>query len=277
MKMNLGEKIDKLIMQSIDIKIFKKLYIPPTTSRKGQNGRLLIIAGSHKFHGSLVLSSTMASKIVDFVYVHTNKENFEIIKKTRQKLAEFIYINKKDLKEVLKNEVEAILIGPGIDLNEKNKKFIKNILKNYKKTKTILDAGALRLVDLSDLHENCVLTPHAQEFKALFGCEYSKKCALEKSKQTKSIIILKGKVDYIFKNGKVLVNNTGNAGMTKGGTGDVLAGLLAGLACKNDLLLSAQVALYLNGKAGDNLKKKFGFYYSASELIPKIQENLSKF
>jgi len=264
-------------MQKITSKILKQLYRASATSHKGDNGRLLIIAGSKKYHGSLVLSATIASKIVDFVYVHTTRKNFTVIEKMKEKLAEFIYINKKDLKGVLEDEADAILLGPGLQLNEQNRKLIKTILKKYQNIKTVLDAGALRLVDLKDLHENCVLTPHSQEFETLFSCAYSKACAAQKSEQIPATIILKGKNDYIFKNGKVWENKTGNAGMTKGGTGDVLAGIIAGLACKNDILTAAQAGVYINGKAGDNLKKKFGFYYSASDLIPEIQLSLSGF
>jgi NAD(P)H-hydrate epimerase len=58
--------------------------------------------------------------------------------------------------------------------------------------------------------------------------------------------------------------------MTKGGTGDVLAGLIAALACKNDLFLAACAGTFLNGLAGDRLFKKVSYYYSASDLISEI-------
>jgi len=67
--------------------------------------------------------------------------------------------------------------------------------------------------------------------------------------------------------------------MTKGGTGDVLAGLIAGLACKNDLFLAASVGAYINGLAGDTLYKKVGPYFNASDLceeIPMIMEKVNK-
>src|SRR3989339_461442 len=103
-----------MIVKKINSQIIKKIYKPNPQSYKGQNGRILIIAGSKKYHGSLVLATSMASKIVDFVYVHTTKDNFEIVKKLRNKLAEFIYINENDLNSVLEVEADAILIGPGL-------------------------------------------------------------------------------------------------------------------------------------------------------------------
>ncbi len=68
--------------------------------------------------------------------------------------------------------------------------------------------------------------------------------------------------------------------MTKGGTGDVLAGLIAALACKNDLFLASQAGVYVNGLTGDELYKKVGPYFNASDLcdeIPKLMKKLMEY
>jgi len=62
--------------------------------------------------------------------------------------------------------------------------------------------------------------------------------------------------------------------MTKGGTGDVLAGLLAALYCQNDALTSTIIASYINKKAGDSLYKSVGPYFNASDLVAKIPQVL---
>ena len=84
---------------------------------------------------------------------------------------------------------------------------------------------------------------------------------------------MKGKIDVIIFKDKIYYNKTGNAGMTKGGTGDVLAGLCAGfLAQSKDLLQSAINAAYFNGLIGDILlKKKKGFTYLASDMVEEIK------
>ncbi|MFH1789472.1 MAG: NAD(P)H-hydrate dehydratase [bacterium] len=258
----------------INSAILRKLYVPSIESHKGQNGRLLIIAGSRKYHGAFYLCASMASKIVDFVYVHTTKDNFEIIKKMRERLAEFIYINKRDLSATIK-ESDAILMGPGLTPDANIKKLVNKILKENPHKKILLDAGALRVADIKFLHKKCVLTPHRQEFKALFNIEASMLAAREIAKKIPSIIILKGSTDYIFQNEKCFYNTTGNVGMTKGGTGDVLAGLLAALLTKTDAITAAQQAIYINGLAGDRLYKTKKQYYSASELIPEVQKILA--
>jgi len=69
----------------------------------------------------------------------------------------------------------------------------------------------------------------------------------------------------------------GNQGMTKGGTGDVLAGLVAALYCKNEAFLAASAASFINKKAGEDLAEKMGIYFNASDLadqIPKTMERL---
>jgi NAD(P)H-hydrate epimerase len=68
----------------------------------------------------------------------------------------------------------------------------------------------------------------------------------------------------------------GNAGMTKGGTGDVLAGLIASLACNNDLYLAAKCGSYINKKAGESLYKKQGIYFNATDLVGEIPQVMSQ-
>ena len=72
------------------------------------------------------------------------------------------------------------------------------------------------------------------------------------------------------------MNKTGNEGMTKGGTGDVLAGLIAALYCKNDVFLAASCGTYLNGLAGDELYERVGPYFNASDLVREIPRVMKK-
>ena len=87
------------------------------------------------------------------------------------------------------------------------------------------------------------------------------------------MILLKGKIDVIVSKDEIIYVRGGNAGMTKGGTGDVLAGLCAGfLAQSKNLLQSAINASYFNKKIGDILlKKKKGFTYVASDMVEEIK------
>lgn len=246
--------------KKIGVKEVKKLYKPPEKSHKGDNGKLLIIGGSKMFHGAPILAAKIASKIVDLVYFSSTAENNELIKKMKSKLCEFITVPQEEIFDFVK-KVDVVLIGPGMRANEKTKRLTNQLLKTGKKL--VLDAGALHVVDKKLLNENCIITPHKQEFKAL-----------KMPKKHKCVIVLKGKKDYVSNDKKSKINTTGNAGMTKGGTGDVLAGLIAALACKNDLFLSACAGVFINGLAGDRLKKRISYYYNASDLINEIPRTI---
>lgn len=246
--------------------VFRALVFPKPNSHKYQNGLVLVIAGSRQYHGSLVFSAVCASRLVDLVHVCTAQENFQIIKKYSPV---FIVHDYSDATKLAK-QVDVILIGPGIEKNKKMKKLVENIVSKSKNKKIVLDATALRLLKPKALHENCCVTPHAKEFEALFKMKASAENVLRAARRFHCIVVLKGKVDYVSDGARAYCNFTGNAGMTKGGTGDTLAGLIVGFAAKNDLLLSAQAACYLNGFAGDLLKKERGFMFNAEDLMERL-------
>jgi len=256
-------------MSIITPAILQNLYKPLSTSHKGQNGRLLVIAGSHRYHGSLLLAIKVVSRIVDLVYVLVDDFNRKLIDDLKKESSVFIPVAKNDLGECVER-VDALLIGPGLDGDRNITKILKKILKKYYDKKVVLDAGALRIVDPLDLHSNCVVTPHAQEFEHLFDCEPTPENVVKMAKYYQCAVVLKGKVDYVSDGKELAENTTGNAGMTKGGTGDVLAGLIAALIAKNPPFLSAQAGVYLNGLAGDRLYKEYGTFYNAEDLIDEL-------
>ena len=141
--------------------------------------------------------------------------------------------------------------------------------------------------------ENSIITPHSKELeyflinskigKSAINKINREKNIIKKSKLIKkttqkflnqdNIILLKGKIDTIISRDKIFYVKGGNPGMTKGGTGDVLAGLCAGfLAQSKDLLQSSINASHFNKKIGDILlKKKKGFAYLASDMVEEIK------
>jgi len=196
----------------------------------------------------------------------------------------------KIIKESMEN-YDVLLIGNGIGLNPATKRFCRKTIKSIKKLK-IIDADAIKSVSMYDC-ENSIITPHSKELEYFLLNSRIKKSIIKKissernffakseliKKMTQkfldknNIILLKGKIDMIISKNKIYYNKTGNAGMTKGGTGDVLAGLCAGfLAQSKDLLQSAVNAAYFNGLIGDILlKKKKGFTYLASDIVEEIK------
>jgi len=257
-------------MPLIGPKEIKSLKKPKPHSHKGDNGILLIIGGSKQYHGAPLLAAKTASKIVDLVYFSSVPENNRLINEMKSKLCEFITITRKEILSYAKKS-DAILIGPGLGTGNAEKKLTNELLKKYSDKKFVLDAGALKILNKQYLGKNCIITPHANEFRSLFKIKATEANAKKIAKQYNGIIVLKAKKtlgkDLIISPNRVSYNTSGNQGMTKGGTGDVLAGLIAALATTNDLYLAACAGTYLNGLAGDRLKKKVSYYYSASDLV----------
>jgi len=247
----------------------KALYKPSGISHKGDNGKLLIIGGSERFHGAALLAAQAASKFVDLVYFSSVPENNALLKKMKSKLCEFIAVPRAEVLKFIP-KADVILVGPGLGTGEEEKGLVEKILQKYPRKKIVLDADALTMGCKSLLHENYILTPHKKEFQKLFGVSATKEKVRKMAKKHKCTIVLKGKQDYVADAEQLKVNLTGNAGMTKGGTGDLLAGLIAALYCTNEAFLAASAGVFLNGLAGDRLQKKVSTYFSASDLVKEL-------
>lgn len=259
----------------------KFLYTPPKNSYKGINGELLIFGGSELFHGAPIMAIKAASKFIGGVFFYTNPVNRDLISKQKTELQEFITLREQDL-EKFANYSNVILIGPGLEENLSNKALITYLLNAFPEKLFVLDAYAIAMANPERNKQNkrgfknCILTPHRGELRHIF--DETKLAGLEGKLRNfciknKCITILKGSIDMLFNSdGQMLMDKTGNAGMAKGGTGDILSGIIAALACKNDPWDAAIAGTFLNGAAGDLAYKKYGYNYSATDLIPYLQE-----
>ncbi len=251
---------------------FQNIYLPDSNSHKGQNGKLLIIGGSQLFHAASKWSLDVASKIVDMVFYSSVPSNNKLIQEAKQNFWGGIVIERSQLKNYIE-EADAVLIGPGMDRSFYTKSLVNKLLKKYPHKKWVIDAGALQMLEPKLLREQHIITPHHQEIALL---QEKNPLFAEENYQAPCFCLLKGPSDKIFspRNPEPLKISGGNAGLTKGGTGDVLAGLLAALYCKNEALDSCLLASYLNKKAGEELYQKQGVYYNSSDLVEIIPEVL---
>ena len=252
---------------------------------KGQNGRLLVIGGSSSYYGAPYLSSKGASYLVDLVYLAMPAEPARRISDPDLILRPFPGENFStehldDLLE-LAEKADAVVIGPGIGLAKETKEFVRGFVRSCEKP-MVIDADGLKVIaeDLGVLKgKSFVLTPHAGEFSVLFGVKPSEglieRAGLvkEKAREIGGVILLKGPYDVISDGETWKYNRTGNRGMTTGGTGDVLAGLVGALlTLGNSPLRSASVGAFLNGLAGDMVKEELGENFTALELAKRIPE-----
>ena len=141
----------------------------------------------------------------------------------------------------------------------------------------VFDAGALQVMDKERLplvHKKAIITPHQKEFQALFGIdvtalsfEEKEKIVQQTAQKYSCIIVLKAVEDIISDGNKVVRVQGGNAGLTKGGTGDILAGLIAGLSATSDPFSSAVVASFLLKKTAEHIFAIKGYWYTAQDIL----------
>lgn len=268
----------------------KMLHMPAPQSHKGQNGRLLVIGGSHLFHAASMWALEVASRIVDLVHYSSVPENNDLVMRVKEQFRSGIVIPRSDI-DVYIEEDDCILIGPGMMRDEDTSNLTHALLSRYPNKQWVIDAGALQMIMLEDIPEHAILTPHHQEFMGLWEKAVIKTPLFSQaesdadkvkafSKMYHCIVLLKGPTDIacsgsacderVCVSGDIRSISGGNQGMTKGGTGDVLAGLIASLACQNDPMLATLAGSYVNKQAGDALYKTVGPFFNASDLARQI-------
>lgn len=270
-------------MDNFDLSLLKNLYIPPVDSHKGQNGKLLLIGGSHLFHAASLWALEVASKVVDMVFYSSVPENNQIVQHAKEEFRNGIVVKRSDVESYAK-EADCILIGPGLPREEgkqtgddDTQALTEDLLKKFPDKKWVVDGGSLQVITPDILPQTAIITPHFKEFEMLFGVARTEENIQEMAKRYNIVILTKGVEDIVCSPDKCIKIPGGNAGMTKGGTGDVLAGLVGALYCKNDALLAAVAGSYINKTAGDTLFKEVGYYYNASDLVNEIPKVLKTF
>ncbi len=260
-------------MQSFDPAIIKSLYKPPEISVKGQNGQVTIIGGSKLFHGAPLFALTVASRLNDMVFFGSPEPSIgEVANQLKSKLFSFIWVGWEDIGEYIEKS-DASLIGPGLMRSEETREITREFLTKYPHKKWVIDAGSLQMMEKDWIPENSILTPNAKEFKILFGDTRPEDVV----KKYKCVLVMKGPTTFVYHEGQTLMVAGGNPGLTKGGTGDVEAGLTVALAAKNEPFVAACAASFVVKKAADLIFEQVGTYYNSDDLVNKIPEILNSY
>jgi len=253
----------------VDVDLLGDIYKPKKPfSNKGNFGHACLIAGSCGMMGAAVMAAKACLKSgVGKLTCVVPKQGYDIIQISAPEAMCTISGN-KFINEINANlHFSAIGIGPGIGMHKSHEALLQNLFKTYHNP-LIIDADGLNVMAenkklLSSLHADCIITPHPKEFDKLFGISSNDfermQLALKKSHELKIYIVLKGHHTLIatpFKKG--YFNSTGNAGMAKGGSGDVLTGFLTGLAAQGySSFETCLLGVYLHGLAGDIAAENF--------------------
>ncbi|MDO9543293.1 MAG: NAD(P)H-hydrate dehydratase [Kiritimatiellia bacterium] len=242
-------------------------------SHKGNYGHLLIMGGAEGYSGAMTLAALAAvrsgiglvtvvvpERLVPFIAVNVPEAMVHGAPETESGSLDSICW--EEWRKRL-DEFGAILAGPGMTRHSATRRLVEMILRDSK-IPVVLDADALNVFEgeaseLSARRGKLVITPHPGEMARLLGVRISHvqsnrvKAALQASTLADSTTVLKGAGTLVAeKNGKIQINMTGNPGMSAGGMGDVLAGLLGGLLAQGMKPFdAARAAVYLHGRAGD--------------------------
>ena len=265
----------------------------PSESHKGDFGRLLVVGGSETFSGAPTLVAQAALRTgVDLAYLAAPEKTAYTISSLSPDLITIKlagnHLNRSNLSE-LKEYIEtcnAVVMGPGLGLHAETCEAVKVIVEAVERAgkPLLLDADGLKAFASfkRKLRVPLVLTPHAGEYAILTGRKLSDSVAERASEVQKAaaklnaVILLKGRVDIVSDGKLVKLNFTGNPGMTVGGTGDVLSGIVgAFLAQHVDPFEAAVAGAFVNGAAGDFVFQEKGAHMVASDLFNWIPHVLN--
>lgn len=268
----------EISLQLLNEKGIRTIYRPRNRfSHKGTFGHALLVGGSYGKIGAMVLATKACLHSgAGLTTSLVPRCGYAILQSTAPE-AMALADEEQDYLTSLPAEIDrfsAIGLGPGMGTKPETQKLLSFIVRRYQKA-VVLDADALNCLAkntelLAQLPSHSILTPHPKEFDRLFGDHGSDfdriKTAKEKAAKYNVIIILKGHHSFIATpSGNHFFNSTGNAGMAKGGSGDVLTGILTSFLAQGYLPLeAAQLGVYLHGWAGDFAAEK----YSMEAMLP---------
>ena len=270
----------------------------PLNSHKGTSGTTLIIGGSVNYPGAAFFAGSSATKTgVGLVGLMIPEKIYHILAK---KIPDIIFFpsteSKNNISSMDFSRFNSIAIGPGLGTEKQTKAFTIEILDNLSETRfsqiqKILDADALNHISTlsvwwEKIPSGCILTPHFGEMSRLTKIPIKEiqknkvEITQECSSRWNQIIVLKGSNTIIsHPNGELRISPWANSGMAKGGTGDLLTGIISGLSAhtKLDPFEAASLGVYVHGLSGDLATKSEGVYgMTSTTVLEKIPEAFTK-
>ena len=270
------------MLTQIDPEYFRpRLLHRENESHKGDYGHLLIVAGCNTMPGAAVLATGAALKSgCGLVTLHSSERALQAVVNNYPSamLSEDPRPQFSRVPAALERYT-AIAVGPGLSRDALSGVALRDMMVAAKEAgiPMVIDADALNLISetpaMMDLiPKGSVMTPHIGELRRLVPFEkgQEEKAARELSLKSGCVVVLKGYHTRIFSpDGTCLVNTTGNPGMAKGGSGDVLTGLTGGLMARGYAAIdAAALGVWIHGFAGDRLtEERTAEAWSSKDLI----------
>ncbi len=278
---------------TINLPLAKKLTPPrKATAKKGDSGTVLVVGGSHFYHGAPIFTSMAALRSgTDLVYTAVPRS---IKTEVRSFSPALIVLPLPDdkltvgsanrLAAMMPKRPNSVAIGMGMSMAKPEA--LVALVRNLKElgTKLLLDASALVPDILPEIkNTNTVVTPHGGEYKRLFGedagrTEKERISNVQRTAKKHGItVLLKGPTDVVSDGRHTGINRIHNCAMTVGGTGDVLSGVAAGLLCKMDSFYASLLAVYFNGLAGNLSFNRVGLHMTSTDLLEDLPHAMKRF
>jgi NAD(P)H-hydrate epimerase len=268
--------------------------MPPrsSSSRKGDNGIVLVAGGSRFYHGAPVLASMAALRSgSDLVYTAVPRSIITAVRSFSPALIALPLPDDKltvgsanRLAAMMPKRADSAAVGMGMSLEPEG---IAALVKKLREagTRVLLDASALIPQVLGEItNTESIVTPHAGEYKRLFGRDLGttdKEMTSNVHRLAKEYgitVILKGWLNVVSDGDKIAAIKRTTPAMTAGGTGDVLSGLAAGLLAKKMKPFEAAIAaVYLNGLAGELAFKRSGLHIISTDLLDSLPAVMKPF
>ncbi len=247
-------------------------------SNKGTFGKVLNICGSENYIGAAYLSTVSSLKVgAGFSALASTKD---VIASVSAILPEAVYINRKDCLTKL-NNFTTVLIGCGLGVNLLSCRLFRQVINKLQKETSpiVIDADGLNILAKHPckLPRNTIITPHPLEASRLLDCtleevlsdlEGSAKKLCEKYN---CITVLKTHETIVCdKDFSIYINRLGNSALAKAGSGDVLAGIIAGLLAQNvSPFEAAKLGVYLHSRTGEIASEELTEYSVLASDLPK--------
>jgi ADP-dependent NAD(P)H-hydrate dehydratase len=280
---------------TVSSKVVRDLAVPRiASSKKGDNGTVLVVGGSTIYHGAPLLASMAALRSgTDLVYTAVPRSN---IVSVRSASANIIALPLPDGKLTVGSANKILATTPrkpdtaaiGMGMSIAKPEALLALIRGLKRDgiKLLLDASALIPEVLQEISgTSTIVTPHPGEYKRIFGedagiTEEERISNIDRlSKKHGIIIILKGSTNLVSScaDGRIAVIKRSTSAMTVGGTGDVLSGLTAGLLTKLKPFDASILATYFNGIAADSAYQRVGLHLVATDLIDELPNAMKPF
>jgi NAD(P)H-hydrate epimerase len=256
-------------------------------AHKGDHGSLLVIGGSEIFSGAPALAAMAAYATgVDIVYVSAPESVASVIAGFSPSLITVKLkgsrLNSRNAEKLsaLHGKIDAVVIGPGLGLHPDTQEAVVEIVEEFERQETpvLIDADALKSYPVRrEIATDAVFTPHSREFEILTGnlpsgtLKERGETVRKEAARLGATILLKGNIDIVSDGSRTRFNQTGNPGMTVGGTGDVLSGIAGAFLAQGIMpLQSAVAAAFINGVAGSMVVSEKGYHMDPRNLLEKI-------